>query len=102
MARLRRRRRHEQIMFERAPQEVCGGCGRESVAVGTQLCAGCREISDRVDRKLVNVSSDDPVACDACNGAVDFDARVAVITRECGGAVLCDRCEATFAVGGAA
>jgi hypothetical protein len=75
---------------------VCDGCAQAAFELramdGGRLCGTCAEISVRVDQRLVNVSSNDPVVCDACADRVDFDARIAVITRECGGAVLCERC----------
>ena len=70
----------------------CEGCGRCSAASGS-LCAECTAVSARVDVKLATTRSGDPVVCDGCAKSVDFDARVAVVTRECGGSVLCDRCK---------
>jgi len=76
---------------------ACGGCQREAFVLhavaDARLCDVCAEKSARIDRQLAEVRSDDPVACDVCGVRVDFDAQVAVITRGCGGAVLCDRCE---------
>jgi hypothetical protein len=63
------------------------------VVGGSKLCASCAETSARIDRILVTTRSEDPVVCDSCGENVDFDARVAVVTRECGGVVLCDRCK---------
>ena len=83
----------------------CAGCHRPSTMLHTvddvQLCTGCTEKSARIDQLLVNVSGDDPVACDGCEDRVDFDARIAVVVRECGGAVFCDGCKAATAVVGA-
>jgi hypothetical protein len=83
---------------------VCDGCARavfELHAVDSaKLCASCAETSARIDRLLVTARSEDPVYCDGCDDRVDFDARVAVVTRECGGGVLCDRCK-SIAIGGA-
>ena len=76
---------------------ACAGCCRRvftlSVVDGARLCERCAETSARIDRLLVNVGADDPVSCDGCSDRVDFDARIAVVTRECGGSVLCDRCK---------
>jgi hypothetical protein len=60
---------------------------------GAQLCGPCAETSARIDQLLVNVSSEDLVSCDGCGDAVDYDARIALITRECGGVVVCDHCK---------
>ena len=76
---------------------ACDGCQRPAivlrVAAGAKLCEDCTAKSDRIDEKLASVQSDDPVSCDGCGDRVDFDARVAVIGRELGGAVFCERCE---------
>jgi hypothetical protein len=76
---------------------VCDGCARaafELLAVdGAKLCGSCAETSARIDRRLATTLSEEPVFCDDCGDGVDFDARVAVVTRECGGSVLCDRCK---------
>jgi hypothetical protein len=81
------------------PTIACDGCKRpafELLAIdGAQLCGGCVQKSAEIDRKLENVDSHDPVACDGCNAPLDFDARVAVVIRECGGAVLCALCQPT-------
>lgn len=75
---------------------LCEGCDREApellVVDDAKLCTACAETSARIDRRLAEVATDDPVACDGCAIRVDFDACLAVITRECGGVVLCDRC----------
>jgi hypothetical protein len=79
---------------------LCESCDREApellVVDNAKLCATCAETSARIDRLLPSVASDDPVMCDGCQRPVDFDARVALITRECGGVVLCDHCTPTF------
>jgi hypothetical protein len=78
---------------------ACDGCKRHAFALravdGAQLCDSCIQKSAEIDRKLESVDSRDPVDCDGCGDAVDFDARVAVVVRECGGAVLCDLCRST-------
>lgn len=75
----------------------CEGCRRAALTFntvdGAQLCVGCVEKSDRIDRQLATVRSDDPVNCDSCGDRVEFDARIAVVARECGGAVFCDDCK---------
>jgi hypothetical protein len=75
----------------------CEGCRREALLLrtvdGAQLCVGCVEKSDRIDQQLATVRSDDPVDCDSCGDRVEFDARVAVVARECGGAVFCGDCK---------
>lgn len=63
------------------------------VVDGAKLCDGCAEKSAKIDRLLSRVRSSDPVDCDGCGDRVEFDARVAVVVRECGGAVLCDSCK---------
>jgi hypothetical protein len=76
---------------------ACNGCGRTAfvlrVVDGAKLCDGCVEKSERIDRQLAKTNSDDPVSCDGCGDRVDFDARIAVVTRECGGVVFCDHCK---------
>jgi hypothetical protein len=76
---------------------ACDGCGRHARVMrevdDARLCDGCVEKSARIDRQLATVASNDPVSCDGCDVGVDFDARVAVVVRECGGFVLCDRCK---------
>lgn len=76
---------------------ACDGCHREAFVLhavdGARLCDGCSEKSARIDRQLEHVRSDDPVLCDGCGDLVAFDARVAVVARECGGVVLCDDCK---------
>lgn len=78
---------------------ACGGCSRHafvlSVVDGTKLCDDCSEKSAEIDRQLARVRSCDPVDCDGCGDGVHFDARVALVVRECGGAVLCDFCKPT-------
>lgn len=75
----------------------CDGCRRKAFVLravdGAQLCDGCAEKSARIDRQLAHVRSEDPVSCDGCGDRVEFDARVAVVARECGGLVLCDDCK---------
>jgi hypothetical protein len=58
-----------------------------------KLCESCADKSEQIDRQLMRTRSEDPVACDCCYDQVDFDARIAVVVRECGGSVLCDRCK---------
>jgi hypothetical protein len=76
---------------------ACDGCRRKAFVLravdGAKLCDGCAEKSERIDRQLAKVRSDDPVSCDGCGDLVDFDARVAVVARACGGGVLCDQCK---------
>lgn len=76
----------------------CESCQRPEsflrAVSGMLLCESCADLSARIDQQLVNVASNDPVACDDCSVRVDFDARLAVITRGCGGSVLCDQCVA--------
>jgi hypothetical protein len=76
---------------------ACDGCRRKAFVLryvdGAKLCDGCAERSARIDQQLATVRSGDPVACDGCRDRVDFDARVAVVTRTCGGIVLCDHCK---------
>jgi hypothetical protein len=82
---------------------LCAGCDREVADLrrvsAAMLCGSCAETSARIDRCLVGVGADDPVACDSCAKSADFDARLAVITRECGGVVLCDRCAPSLGEG---
>lgn len=82
---------------------ACAGCRRREFSLividGAQLCAGCAEKSARIDRKLAGLRSDNRVTCDGCSCVVDFDARVAVVARECGGAVLCEDCKAVVIKG---
>jgi hypothetical protein len=82
---------------------ACDGCGRVAFVLRAvdeaKLCHGCVEKSERIDQQLAAVASDDPVSCDGCDDRVDFDARVAVVVRECGGSVLCDRCKSISAEG---
>jgi hypothetical protein len=76
---------------------ACEGCNQHAFVLrivdGTKLCDGCVEKSALIDRKLETVRSCDPVDCDGCGDRVTFDARIAVVVRECGGAVLCDSCK---------
>ena len=76
---------------------ACDGCKRHAFVLravdGAKLCDRCAEKSALIDRQLARVCSSDPVDCDGCGDNVDFDARVAVVVRECGGAVLCDFCK---------
>lgn len=81
----------------------CAGCGQRAFALsvvdGAALCDCCAAMSARIDRRLARVRSDDAVSCDGCDDPVDFDARVAVVTRECGGAIFCDHCKAAVVEG---
>jgi hypothetical protein len=74
----------------------CDGCRRLAfelrVVDGATLCDGCAEVSARIDRRLASTRSGDRVDCDGCGERVEFDARTAVVVRECGGVVLCARC----------
>lgn len=83
--------------MDHASTYACDGCAQpkfELLAIdGAKLCEGCAERSARIDRRLATTLSKDPVYCDGCGDRVDFDARVAVVTRECGGVVLCDDCK---------
>lgn len=76
---------------------ACDGCARFalvlSVVDGAKLCDGCAEKSARIDRSLATTLSEDPVHCDSCDDRVLFDARIAVVVRECGGGVLCEGCK---------
>jgi hypothetical protein len=75
----------------------CDGCARAAFELravdGAKLCDGCAEKSARIDRRLETTCTEDPVYCDGCGDRVEFDARVAVVARECGGGVLCVRCK---------
>lgn len=77
----------------------CDGCQRRAfllrVVDDAKLCDGCAQKSAEIDRQLAGTRSDDPVDCDGCGDDVDFDARVAVVVRQCGGAVLCGYCKTT-------
>jgi len=74
----------------------CEGCNLpkfELVVVdGVKLCDGCAEKSARIDRRLATTLSEDPVFCDGCGDRCAFDARTAVVVRECGGTVFCNDC----------
>jgi len=76
---------------------TCDGCKRHAFVLrvidDAKLCDDCAEKSELIDQQLVSVRSSDPVDCDGCGDGVLFDARVAVVVRECGGAVLCDFCK---------
>ena len=76
---------------------ACDGCRRHVFALrvvnGAKLCDGCAVKSALIDQQLARVRSSDPVDCDGCSAPVKFDARIAVVVRECGGAVLCDLCK---------
>jgi len=78
---------------------VCDGCRRYAFVLRVideaKLCDGCAEKSALIDQQLARVLSSDPVDCDGCGDRVEFDARVAVVVRECGGGVLCDFCKPT-------
>jgi hypothetical protein len=77
----------------------CDGCARAAFELhavdGAKLCGGCAEKSARIDRRLATTRTEDPVFCDGCGDRVEFDARVAVVARECGGGVLCGLCKPT-------
>lgn len=77
----------------------CDGCARATFELravdGAKLCDGCAEKSAQIDRRLATTRTEDPVYCDGCGARVEFDARLAVVTRECGGGVLCVRCKPT-------
>jgi hypothetical protein len=60
-----------------------------------KFCNNCLAKSAAIDKKLRGVRSEDPVDCDGCDDIVDFDARIAVVVRECGGAVFCNFCKPT-------
>lgn len=83
-------------MTEASAVALCAGCDSAAsdlrLVDAAMLCGSCAETSARIDQRLVGVGADDPVACDACARSVVYDARLAVITRECGVVVLCDRC----------
>jgi hypothetical protein len=76
----------------------CDGCRQRPFSLyvvdGAKLCDVCSEKSARIDRQLERVRSSDPVSCDGCGDRVDFDARIAVVARECGGRIFCDSCKA--------
>lgn len=76
---------------------ACDGCKRHAfvlrVVDDARLCDGCAEKSALIDQQLARVRSSDPVDCDSCGDNVAFDARVAVVVRECGGAVFCEWCK---------
>lgn len=76
---------------------ACDGCKctpfELRVVDDARLCATCAEKSAQIDRDLETTRSDDPVACDACGADVEFDARVAVVARACGGSVRCADCK---------
>jgi hypothetical protein len=77
----------------------CDGCAQAAFELrtinGAKLCGSCAEKSARIDRRLASTRTEDPVFCDGCEDRVEFDARVAVLARECGGGVLCVRCKPT-------
>jgi len=77
----------------------CDGCAHFAFVLhsidGAKLCDGCVAKSARIDQRLATTVSDDPVFCDSCGDRVTFDARVAVVVRECGGGVLCDHCKSS-------
>jgi hypothetical protein len=90
----------ENVVAPAAATYSCDGCRRvafilHAVDGGAKLCEGCAEKSARIDRRLATTVSDDAVFCDGCGDRAAFDARVAVVVRECGGIVLCDHCEPT-------
>ena len=84
-------------MQQLAHKAVCDGCRRRPFTLyvddGAKLCIVCAEKSARIDQQLARVRSTDPVACDSCGDTVDFDARIAVVSRECGGTIFCDHCK---------
>ena len=86
---------------------ACEGCKQHTrvlcVVDGAKLCDSCAEKSARIDRRLATTRAADPVFCDGCGDRVEFDARVAVVARECGGGILCADCNpAEFAMRGVA
>jgi hypothetical protein len=76
---------------------ACDGCRRYAfvlrVVDDAKLCEDCAKKSALIDQRLAGVQPSDPVDCDGCSDRVEFDARVAIVVRECGGAVLCDLCK---------
>ena len=82
---------------------ACEGCQRVTFVLyvidGGKLCDSCVEKSERIDRRLATTYSEDPIFCDSCAKRTPFDARVAVVIRECGGGILCDRCKPVVAEG---
>lgn len=88
---------------DRVGTAACAGCHRRSFTLSvvddSLLCDACVEKSARIDRQLQSTAADDPVACDGCKVQVDFDARLAVVARECGGKILCDGCKVSFLMG---
>jgi len=89
-------------------QEVfsCDSCKRKvfslSAIDGARLCDRCAVMSAQIDQDLIGVCADDPVTCDGCKRLVDFDARIAIITRACGGVIVCDDCKPVAIEGEAA
>jgi len=77
----------------------CAGCHRHArvlhVVDKAMFCDDCSEKSKKIDKQLAHTRSGDPVDCDGCGDRVTFDARMAVVVRECGGAVLCETCKPT-------
>jgi hypothetical protein len=77
----------------------CDGCARVAFELravdNAKLCDGCAEMSARIDRRLTTTLTEDPVFCDGCGDRVEFDARIAVVARACGGGVLCAHCKPT-------
>ncbi len=92
------------MLKELLEEAVCDGCQQPTIDLhvvdGTRLCDGCAQKSAEIDRQLVGVCSEDLVSCDGCDEPVDFDARIAVVVRGCGGKVRCDRCESMVIEGG--
>jgi hypothetical protein len=82
---------------------ACEGCSRFvfelRVVDGAKLCGTCSDKSERIDRRLATTMSEDPVFCDGCGERAEFDARTAVVVRECGGQVFCGLCEPITAEG---
>ena len=85
---------------------ACEGCKQHArvlnVVDGAKLCDRCAEKSARIDRRLVTTRAEDSVFCDDCGDRVEFDARIAVVARECGGDVLCAHCKPAEIVRGVA
>lgn len=87
-----------------AHTSACDGCAQPTfelhVIADQKLCAPCSEASKRIARLLATTHAGDLVTCDGCKTPVAFDARRAVIERECGGGVLCEQCKAVEIEGG--
>ena len=76
---------------------ACNGCHRHArvlhVVDKALFCDDCSAKSNEIDRELLRTRSSDPVDCEFCKTRVAFDARMAVVVRNCGGAVLCEACK---------